>query len=339
MKKPSLRFRQVFESPTHFKVVKPLGNPLLIAKKGLSPNLMGRLRKFARDGEVPEPTEEDQKTRRLLSFEEPLSDQPAMLGQIEALPQAKSLSDIMAQPGFVSEDEEPVAGVAPAAPAAAPAGATKITPGRRLRDSAARGGHTGAPVGAGPAGAGRGPVGRGGPGGRGQGRGPRGAGRGTDTRERVKPEFDSIIIDIRRVTRVTSGGRRMNFSVAVVAGDRKGRVGVGLGKGADTAGAVEKATREAKKNLIKVPMSAQMTIPHATEAKYASARIKIFPARGRGVVAGSSARAVIELAGIKDVCAKFLSGSKNRLNNARVAIAALNKLSKIPRSALAPASK
>jgi small subunit ribosomal protein S5 len=150
----------------------------------------------------------------------------------------------------------------------------------------------------------------------------------------VKPEFDSKIIDIRRVTRVTSGGRRMNFSVAVVAGDRKGRVGVGLGKGLDTASSVEKATREAKKNLIKVPLSAAMTIPHAVEAKYASARIIMFPAKGRGVVAGSSARAVIELAGIKDVCAKFISGSKNRLNNARATVEALKKLSKMSRRTL-----
>jgi small subunit ribosomal protein S5 len=150
----------------------------------------------------------------------------------------------------------------------------------------------------------------------------------------VKPEFDSKIIDIRRVTRVTSGGRRMNFSVAVVAGDKKGRVGVGLGKGLDTASSVEKATREAKKNLIKVPLSAQMTIPHAVEAKYASARIIMFPAKGRGVVAGSSARAVIELAGIKDICVKFISGSKNRLNNARAAIEALKKLSKMSRATL-----
>ena len=194
--------------------------------------------------------------------------------------------------------------------------ANKITPGRKMRgDNARRGGRGGA-----------------GPGGRG-GRSSAGR-RSGEPRERVKPEFDSKIIDIRRVTRVTSGGRRMNFSVAVVAGDRKGRVGVGVGKSIDTASAVEKATREAKKNLIKVPLSPQMTIPHAVEAKYASARIMIFPARGRGVVAGSSARAVIELAGIKDVCAKFLSGSKNRLNNAKAAVEALNQLITIPKSTL-----
>jgi small subunit ribosomal protein S5 len=207
--------------------------------------------------------------------------------------------------------------VAEAADVAAPT-ANKITPGRKVRgENNRRGPRTGGPGGGAP-GANRG----GGRGGR------------PDNRERVKPEFDSKIIDIRRVTRVTSGGRRMNFSVAVVAGDRKGRVGVGMGKSIDTASAVEKATREAKKQLIKVPLSAQMTIPHAVEAKYGSARIMIFPARGRGVVAGSSARAVIELAGIKDVCAKFLSGSKNRVNNARAAVAALEQLIIIPRATI-----
>ncbi len=196
------------------------------------------------------------------------------------------------------------------APQAVVPTANKFTPGRKMRgDPARRGGSSGS--------------------GRGQNRGGRG-----EPRERVKPEFDSKIIDIRRVTRVSSGGRRYTFSVAVVAGDHKGRVGVGLGKGGDTALSVEKATREAKKNLIKVVLSPQMTIPHAVEGKYASAVIKIFPARGSGVVAGSSARAVIELAGIKDVCAKFISGSKNRLNNAKAAIEALKKLSKVSRSAL-----
>lgn len=193
-----------------------------------------------------------------------------------------------------------------------PSGANKTTLGRRMRgDNARRGGHNG-----------QGPQGRGGRPGRGE------------PRERVKPEFDSKIIDIRRVTRVATGGRRYSFSVAVVAGDRKGRVGVGLGKGGDTALSVEKATREAKKNLIKVVLSPQMTIPHAVEGKYSSAVVKIFPARGSGVVAGSSARAVIELAGIKDVCAKFMSGSKNRLNNAKAAIEALKKLSKVSRKTL-----
>jgi small subunit ribosomal protein S5 len=175
---------------------------------------------------------------------------------------------------------------------------------------------------------------RGGPratGPRGQRGGRGGKGQGG---ERIKPEFDSKIIDMRRVTRVTSGGKRMNFSVVVVAGDRKGRVGVGLGKGADTSISVEKATREAKKNILKIPLTPMMTIPHAVEAKYSSAIVKLFPARGRGLVAGSAARVVLELAGIKDVSAKLLSGSKNKLNISRATVLALSRLSKIHRNVL-----
>jgi small subunit ribosomal protein S5 len=201
---------------------------------------------------------------------------------------------------------------ATAAPSLAP---NKITPGRKMRDPAYKGGRNDSSS---------------------RGRGGRTGGhvssRGGDSRDRIKPEFDSKMIDIRRVTRVTSGGRRMNFSVAVVAGDKKGRVGVGLGKAGDTSLAIEKATREAKKHLIKVPLSASMTIPHATDAKFGSARIMIFPARGRGVVAGSSARVVIEMAGIKDICAKIMSGSKNKINIARAAIAALDNLSRLSRT-------
>jgi small subunit ribosomal protein S5 len=153
-----------------------------------------------------------------------------------------------------------------------------------------------------------------------------------ETKERVKPEFDTKIIAIRRVTRVASGGRRFTFSVAVVSGDRKGKVGVGLGKAGDTSLAIDKATRDAKKHMIKVTLSPAMVIPHMVEAKYSSARVMIMPAKGRGVVAGSEVRNVIELAGIKDVCAKLLSGSKNKLNIARATVTALKKLSKHPRT-------
>lgn len=153
-----------------------------------------------------------------------------------------------------------------------------------------------------------------------------------ETKERVKPEFDTKIIAIRRVTRVASGGRRFTFSVAVVSGDRKGKVGVGLGKAGDTSLAIDKATRDAKKHMIKVTLSPAMVIPHMVEAKYSSARVMIMPAKGRGVVAGSAVRNVIELAGIKDVCAKLLSGSKNKLNIARATVTALKKLSKHPRT-------
>lgn len=164
-------------------------------------------------------------------------------------------------------------------------------------------------------------------------RGPR-RGPARETKERVKPEFDTKIIAIRRVTRVASGGRRFSFSVAVVSGDRKGRVGVGLGKAVDTSIAIDKATRDAKKNMVKVALTPQMTIPHSIEAKFSSSRVMMTPARGRGVVAGSSVRTIIELAGIKDISAKIFSGSKNKINNARAALAAFETISKQPRHIL-----
>jgi len=150
--------------------------------------------------------------------------------------------------------------------------------------------------------------------------------RGRKGRERVRSEFDQKIISIRRVTRVVAGGRRFSFSVAIIIGDRKGSVGVGIGKASDTALAIEKALRDAKRHMIKVKTTKDMSIPHDTEAKYSSSVVKILPARGKGVAAGSSVRTVLELAGLKNVTAKVLSRSKNRLNNAQVAIKALSAL-------------
>jgi len=146
--------------------------------------------------------------------------------------------------------------------------------------------------------------------------------------ERVKPEFDQKIIDIRRVTRVVAGGRRFGFSVAVVAGDRKGRVGVGTGKAGDTSLAIEKAFKSAKKNMITVKRTKKHSISHSEEVKYSTARIMIMPAPGRGLVAGSAVRTVLDLAGVKDVGAKVISRSKNKLNIARATIKALEKISK-----------
>ena len=177
-------------------------------------------------------------------------------------------------------------------------------------------------------GAGRGPA-RGGTGSRG-GAGAKGGssrgGRGGAGFERARPEFDTKMIQIRRVTRVVAGGRRFSFSVAIVAGNGKGSVGVGIGKAADTATAIDKATKNAKKTMIKVRLTDTMMIPHSVEAKEASARVIIMPAAGRGMVAGSAVRNVLELAGIKNVRAKILSGSKNKLNIARAAVKALSTL-------------
>ncbi len=147
-------------------------------------------------------------------------------------------------------------------------------------------------------------------------------------RERVRPEYDQKIISIRRVTRVMGGGRRFSFSVAMVIGDKKGKVGVGIGKAGDTQLAIEKAVRDAKKNMIVVPMDKDSRIPHDVHVKYASSEVMMMPAAGRGLVAGSSVRTVLEMGGVKDITAKIFSRSKNKLNNARAAVEALKQLKK-----------
>ena len=158
------------------------------------------------------------------------------------------------------------------------------------------------------------------PGGRRQvkGRGHRG--------ERVKPEFDQKIINIRRVTRVMAGGRRFSFSVALVAGNRNGKVGVGVGKATDTALAIEKAFKNAKKNMVEIKRTKDKSIAHEVNARYCTSEVYIKPAKGKGVVAGSSARNVLGLAGITDVSSKVLSRSKNKINIARATITALGDL-------------
>jgi small subunit ribosomal protein S5 len=164
-------------------------------------------------------------------------------------------------------------------------------------------------------------------GGAGQQRG--GRPRRDNPRDRAqRSEFDNKIIQIRRVARVVAGGRRFSFSVAIVLGDKKGRVGVGLGKAGDTALAIEKATRAAKRSMITVELTETKSLPHDVSAKYCASVIEIRPAKGRGLIAGSSIRTVLALAGITDVTAKVLSRSHNQLNNARSAIRALGSLKK-----------
>lgn len=143
---------------------------------------------------------------------------------------------------------------------------------------------------------------------------------------REKPEFDSKTISIRRVTRVVSGGRRFTLSVALVAGDHNGRIGLGTGKAADTQVAIEKALKAAKRNMFTLKLSKNKSLPHDLEAKYNSAQVMIMPNRGRGLIAGSSARTILALAGVNDVTAKFYSGTKNKLNNARATMKALQQI-------------
>ncbi|MBU4204849.1 30S ribosomal protein S5 [Patescibacteria group bacterium] len=143
---------------------------------------------------------------------------------------------------------------------------------------------------------------------------------------RPKDEFDSKLLDLTRVTRVTGGGKRLRFRVLMVVGDKKGRIGLGIDKGKDVSQAVEKATRRAKKDLITVVIK-ENTIPHEVWAKFGPAKILLKPQiKGRGLVAGGVVRTICELAGIKDISSKILSRSKNKINNARATIAALKKL-------------
>ena len=164
---------------------------------------------------------------------------------------------------------------------------------------------------------------RGAPGQKG-GKGGRQGGRPRAPRE--KPEFDSKTISIRRVTRVVSGGRRFTLSVALVAGDHNGRIGLGTGKALDTQVAIEKALKSAKRNMITIKLSKAKSLSHDINAKFKSSEVMIMPNRGRGLIAGSSARTILALAGLNDVTAKFYSGTKNKLNNARATMKALEQI-------------
>lgn len=140
-----------------------------------------------------------------------------------------------------------------------------------------------------------------------------------------RPEFDQKLLDLARVTRVVKGGRRFRFRATLVIGNKNGKVGVGVAKGADVSEAVRKAFNAAKKKMVLVKRY-NSTIACPAEAKVGSARVMLKPAKaGRGVVAGGAVRAVVELAGIRDIVSKSM-GSPNKLSVARATLAALEKV-------------
>ncbi|KKQ35918.1 MAG: 30S ribosomal protein S5 [candidate division WS6 bacterium GW2011_GWA2_37_6] len=144
-------------------------------------------------------------------------------------------------------------------------------------------------------------------------------------RKEKHEELDSRIISIRRVTRVYKGGKRMRLSVVLVAGDKKGRVGMGVGKGADVKAAEGKAMAYAKKHLVMIEKRGD-TIPYELFHKKGAAKIFLRPAApGTGIIAGSAIRAVVELAGIKDILSKVI-GSRSSINNAYATLEALSLL-------------
>lgn len=146
--------------------------------------------------------------------------------------------------------------------------------------------------------------------------------------EKEEKEFEQSIIDIARVTRVMAGGKRMRFRACVVIGDKKGRVGSAVAKGADVTIAVNKAVTKAKKEVVNIPLFNQ-TIPHTVKVKYKAARIMLKPApKGTGIIAGGAVRIVLDLAGVSDIVAKIL-GTNNKINNVKATIKALKMLKKI----------
>lgn len=142
-------------------------------------------------------------------------------------------------------------------------------------------------------------------------------------------EYFEKVVQVNRVSKKTPGGDKRSLSVLVVVGDRKGRVGVGLGKARDVQSSVKKATVYAKKHLIDVPLKGR-TIPHSIYIKRGAAKILLKPARvGTGVIAGGAVRVVVEAAGIHDIVSKIL-GTKNRASNVYATLEALKSLKKIP---------
>jgi small subunit ribosomal protein S5 len=153
--------------------------------------------------------------------------------------------------------------------------------------------------------------------------------------KKPEQEFEQRLIQVARVTRVMKGGKRMRFRALLAIGDRKGRVGIGVAKGADVTMAIQKAFNQAKKNLVHVPI-VKGTIPHEVVVKFKASKIMMKPAiSGSGVKAGGAVRVILELAGVQDVTAKILGGS-NKINNVKATLAALDtfKLNDKARNAL-----
>ena len=143
---------------------------------------------------------------------------------------------------------------------------------------------------------------------------------------RRQPKFVERLIKISRVSKVTKGGKKLSFRAIVVIGDEKGKVGVGVAKADDVVNAFKKAKADGNKNLIELPITKSLSIPHNVVGNYGACKVIMRPSiEGSGVIAGGAVRIVLEVAGVKNVIAKQL-GSNNLLNNARAAVCALDNL-------------
>lgn len=144
--------------------------------------------------------------------------------------------------------------------------------------------------------------------------------------DKPRDEFDQKVLEIRRVVRVTGGGKRFSFRASVIVGNKKGKVGFGMAKGLDVTLSVEKAVKMAKKNIIIVPI-VKGTIPHEEFGKFKAGKIIIKPsAEGRGIIAGGAMRIIFDLAGFSSITGKIIGKSTNKINIAKATLVALRKL-------------
>ncbi|MBC7971005.1 MAG: 30S ribosomal protein S5 [Verrucomicrobia bacterium] len=151
-------------------------------------------------------------------------------------------------------------------------------------------------------------------------------GRKTPKSREKETDWQERVVQIRRVTKVVKGGKKLSFRAIVVIGNERGQVGVGVGKASDVIGAVKKGVADGKKHLVDVPLTKSNSIPHPANGTGGGAKIMMRPAApGTGVIAGGAVRTVLELAGVRNVLAKQL-GSGNPLNNARATVNALETL-------------
>jgi len=153
--------------------------------------------------------------------------------------------------------------------------------------------------------------------------------------DKPQKEFDEVMLEVRRVTRVTTGGRQLSFRAIILVGNRKGKIWIGISKWSDVQIAVSKATRDAYKNVVNVPLTDKWTIPYQVANKYKGAQVKLIPAApGTGLKAGSSVRMVLDLVGCTNILSKIM-WSSNKLNNALATVEALwsFKVGKFPERA------
>jgi small subunit ribosomal protein S5 len=148
----------------------------------------------------------------------------------------------------------------------------------------------------------------------------------TNKLKEKETEWQERVVQIRRVTKVVKGGKKLSFRAILVIGNEKGQVGVGVGKASDVIGAVKKAVTDGKKNLVTIAITKNNSIPHVITGQSGAAKVIIRPsAPGSGVIAGGAVRTMLELGGVKNILAKQL-GSSSPLNNARAAVDAFNHL-------------